>query len=155
MLETTLDIIKSGLRADPTISPQQRANLLTLMRRGEGPPKTEMPKPAAPRVLTRRATAQALDRSLRLVDRLAKEGVLQKVRLPGRQRAIGFLADDVHRLLSESLTEKEAELKPKTKEPPRRCQREGPEKLNARTVTSPASTVNSVCVQEGELCHGS
>ena len=43
MLATTLDILKSGLRADPTVSPAERARLLALLRQGP-----EVPRPDAP-----------------------------------------------------------------------------------------------------------
>jgi hypothetical protein len=49
-----------------------------------------------------------LSRSPRYVHRLAKEGVLRRVRLPGRRRGIGFLQADVERLLVESLPESPA-----------------------------------------------
>ncbi len=109
MLGTTLDIIRSGLKADPTVSTRRRTELLAYLRQGSRASKAEPPKPTGPpRVLTRGTTAQTLDRSLRFVDRLAKEGVLKKIRLPGRQRAIGFLAADVERLVSTSRAENEA-----------------------------------------------
>jgi hypothetical protein len=37
---------------------------------------------------------------LRFVDKLAVQGVLRRVKLPGRQRACGFLADEVDRLMA-------------------------------------------------------
>jgi hypothetical protein len=40
-----------------------------------------------------------LSRSLRFVDTLAKRGVLNKVKLPGRQRALGFRQDEVLALI--------------------------------------------------------
>ncbi len=107
MLATTFDIFKSALRSDPTVTPQERRELLSLVRCGLNAPKSQ-PKPATPRVLTPKATAEMLSRSTRYVHRLAAEGVLQRVRLPNRTRGIGFLQHEVERLLSESLNQKEA-----------------------------------------------
>ena len=52
------------------------------------------------RILTRAEVAKRFDRSLRFVDKLAAEGVLQRVTLPGRVRACGYREADVERLLS-------------------------------------------------------
>lgn len=96
MLQTTIDIIRTGLRADPTLSPAHRASLLTLLKTGgEGPTKPEPPKPTAPRIVRRREAAQIYGCSLRLIDRLAAQGVLRRVRLPGRQRGAGFIETDL------------------------------------------------------------
>ena len=52
-----------------------------------------------PKILTRRAVAEMLSRSIRTVDSLAKSGALPRIRLPGRSRACGFTAESVERLL--------------------------------------------------------
>ncbi|MBM3839013.1 MAG: hypothetical protein FJ398_13805 [Verrucomicrobia bacterium] len=106
MLPTTIDVIRSSLKADPTLSARDRAELLALVRRGPTSPKPEQHQPNGLRVLSRKAVATTIDRSLRFVDRLAAEGVLKKIRLPGRRRAIGFLAEDVERLLAGAPTQK-------------------------------------------------
>jgi hypothetical protein len=51
------------------------------------------------RVLTRIDVARRFNRSLRFVDKLAVEGILRRVKMPGRQRACGFLAEEVDRLM--------------------------------------------------------
>ena len=97
MLATTLEILRSGLKSDPSLTPADRTRLLALLR--NGPPKAETPPFSTPKVLSRHATSATLNRSLRFVDRLAQEGILKKVRLPGRQRAIGFLEADVRAII--------------------------------------------------------
>jgi hypothetical protein len=37
---------------------------------------------------------------MRFVDKLAVEGILRRVKMPGRQRGCGFLADEVERLIA-------------------------------------------------------
>jgi hypothetical protein len=100
MLETTLDVIRAGLKSDPTVSPADRAKLLVLLRNGS---EGERPKPEPEnglRILRRQATADRLGLSTRSVDRLAQQGVLRKVTLPGRRRAGGFREEDVNRLVA-------------------------------------------------------
>jgi len=101
MLPTTLAIIRAGFEADPTITPAERVRLLKLLRHVAAP----APVPTAsqtPQVLSRAETAKLFKRSVRFVDSLAREGILKKIRLPGRRRAIGFLAGDVYKVLESS-----------------------------------------------------
>jgi predicted DNA-binding transcriptional regulator AlpA len=59
---------------------------------------TPTPAPAAPgpdRILRRGEVARLLARSDRAIDRLAADGILQKVKLPGRRRCCGFRLSDV------------------------------------------------------------
>lgn len=99
MLATTLDIIKSGLKADPSLSVADRMRLLTLVRSGLHAPKGALAAPTEVRLVRRAEAARRLGCSLRLVDRLAKDGVLPKRRLPNRQRAAGFLEADLLALI--------------------------------------------------------
>jgi hypothetical protein len=56
---------------------------------------------AAPaRIIRRMEVARRLGRSPRAVDRLAAEGALRKVLLPGRTRAAGFRESDVAALIA-------------------------------------------------------
>jgi len=100
MLETTIDVFKATLKSDPTVSPSDRSRYLEYARNGLGTPKLEPPTPAAPRILRRKTAAERLGRSVRAVDLLAAQGILRKIKLPGRQRAAGFLEDDVNKLLA-------------------------------------------------------
>lgn len=99
MLPTTVDLLKSVLRADPTLSPSDRALLLARMRQpgqaSEAVPgvKSEL------RLIRRSEAARRLACSLRTIDKLAAAGVLPKRKLPGRVRASGFLASDLDALL--------------------------------------------------------
>ena len=96
MLATTIKILRSGLEADPTLTPTDRARILATVRNHERAPReTPAPGPEPPRILRRREVAQRLSCSLRTVDKLD----LPKVRLPGRTRAAGFLESDINALL--------------------------------------------------------
>lgn len=99
MLPTTLDVIRAGLKSDPTITPANRNHLLTLLRTGLDSPKADSVMSSEPRLIRRAKAAHILDRSLRFVDRLAKDGILVKRRMPGRKRAAGFLEADVLALI--------------------------------------------------------
>lgn len=98
MLPTTLRICRSGFEADPTITAGDRSRLLALLRNGGTPQSksTAPPTDNTPRLLRRAEVARRLACSLRTVDKLA----LKKIKLPGRQRAAGFLEADVNGLLA-------------------------------------------------------
>ena len=97
MLPTTLQIVKSGLQADPSLTPTDRARLLAVLRNGATPHgKPETPPGGTARLLRRAEVARRLAISTRTVDKLP----LRKIRLPGRIRAAGFLEGDVNELLA-------------------------------------------------------
>ena len=96
MLPTTIEIIRSGLKSDPSLSPADRTRLIALLRNGQANPKAEPTAERVPCILRRAEVARRLSCSLRTVDKLP----IQKVRLPGRQRAAGFLEGDVNALLA-------------------------------------------------------
>jgi hypothetical protein len=98
MLETTFAIIKSGLNADPTLTPRDRARILASLRNRDNTAELEQSQSTedkVQRIVRRREAAEMYGCSLRLIDRLAAQGVLRKVRLPGRQRGAGFLKSDL------------------------------------------------------------
>ena len=99
MLNTTLEIVRSGLKADPTLTPQDRQRLLATLRA----PKVQKAVPAIStefRLIRRAEVARRLSCCLRTVDKLAASGILVKHRLPRRVRASGFLASDVDNLIA-------------------------------------------------------
>jgi len=96
-LSTTNDAIRSILKADPTVAPRERAAIIAAMR--EGPAECKQATPSKAKIMRRHDVAEALGRSTRTVDNLAAEGLLRRVKLPGRKRACGFRAEDVEALL--------------------------------------------------------
>jgi predicted DNA-binding transcriptional regulator AlpA len=100
MLDTTLEIFRAGLRADPTVSPVERARLLALFRSGAPAKTTVDHAPAPARIIRRDEVAQRLACSLRAVDRWSTLGHLRKIRLPGHSRAVGFREADVIALIN-------------------------------------------------------
>ncbi len=100
MLPSTMEILKSVLRSDPTLSPTERAALLMRLK-----DKSETAKPnVAPplgeiRIVRRTEAARRLACSLRTIDSLAASGVLPRRKLPGRVRGSGFLSSDVEALM--------------------------------------------------------
>jgi len=101
MLSTTLDAVKALLKADPTLTPADRSRVVASVR-NNGREEEEEREGRTPekRILRRAEVARRFNRSLRFVDHLAKAGTLRRVRLPGRERACGFLAEDVERLMT-------------------------------------------------------
>lgn len=97
MLSTTRDAIKSILAADPSVDTEARRRMLKSMEVAQRPPE-EAREPES-RILRRKEVARRLSCSLRTVDNLATSGVLKRVALPGRERALGFNASDVEALL--------------------------------------------------------
>ena len=100
MLPTTVEIIRSGLKSDPSLTPAVRTRLLALLRNGPETPKPETTTERVARIIRRAEVAQRLSCSLRTVDGLAATGVLKKRKLPGRVRASGFLESDVAALIA-------------------------------------------------------
>lgn len=99
MLATTIEIIRSGLKADPSLNPADRSRILATIRNSTSTPKTDIISVSHPRLVRRAEVARRLSCSLRTVDKLAASGVLRKRKLPGRVRAAGFLESDLNALL--------------------------------------------------------
>ena len=101
MLPTNLDVFRAILKADPTVSPRDRTKILANLRSGPGMGAANLAEPPEAsqqriqRIVRRAEAARMYGCSLRLVDRLAAQGVLKKVRLPGRKRGAGFLESDL------------------------------------------------------------
>jgi len=95
MLPTALEAVRAVLKAGPTVSPGQRTQILTVVRQGDQPPPPAASTPEPSQVLTRAEVARRFSRSIRFVDYLAKQGVLRRITMPGRSRAVGFLAQEV------------------------------------------------------------
>jgi hypothetical protein len=100
MLSVTMDAVKAVMKADPTLTPAQRARLLAILRNPGKPAETPRVAPCERSILPRGEVARRFNRSLRFVDHLAKAGILRRVKLPGRKRACGFLAEEVERVMA-------------------------------------------------------
>lgn len=99
MLPTTVDVIKAGLKSDPTITPIDRSRLLAALRQAPDPTKTVPLPMAGPRIVRRHEAATRLGVSLRTLDKWAKEGILPRRVLPGRKRGAGFTEGDLAALI--------------------------------------------------------
>ncbi len=101
MLNTTFDAVKALLKADPTLMPADRARIVERVRNhGRAIETNQKNAKQENHILPRREVARRFNRSLRFVDHLAKAGTLRRVKMPGRKRACGFLAEDVERLMT-------------------------------------------------------
>jgi len=97
-LETTVKAVSAILRSDPSFTPKTRNELLAVLRNGL--PKAETMTQSVERLVRRGEAARRLGYSVRMIDRLAQEGVLRKRKLPGRVRASGFLESDLTALIA-------------------------------------------------------
>ena len=100
MLATTLQIVKCGLQADPSLTPADRTRLMAVLRNGASAVKPETSSERVARIIRRREAAERLSCSLRSIDKLAASGVLPKRKLPGRKRAAGILESDLNALIT-------------------------------------------------------
>jgi hypothetical protein len=101
MLDSTIELIRAGLKTDPTLSIADRTRLVLILRnhgKQAQPPQTVE---AAPKIIRRKQAAERLNSSLRFVDLLARQGVLKKCVLPGRKRAVGILESSLVSVLTE------------------------------------------------------
>ena len=97
MLNTTADAIKSMLKADPSITTEDRNAILAAVR-NHGRIETPRNEPT-PQLVTRKQAAAMLGRSTRLIDLLANSGALTRIKLTGATRAAGFRKSDVIALI--------------------------------------------------------
>src|SRR3990172_2037372 len=100
MLNTTLDATRALLKADPSLTPADRAKIVAAIREHG---RTVNPTPTTPpdkRIMRRAAVAEKLAVSTRTVDNLARSGTLTKVKFPGRVRASGFRSEEVDALIT-------------------------------------------------------
>ncbi len=85
-----LELAKMAVRS---LSERDRASLLKELT-------GQTPEPQPERLLRRGEVAARLSCSVRLVDLLARQGSLTRVKLPGRRRGNGFLESEVASLIS-------------------------------------------------------
>jgi excisionase family DNA binding protein len=118
MLPTTIETIRSILKCDTTLNPADRSRILAALRSSVIPLKAVATSTSESRLVRRAEAAKRLGCSLRLVDRLAHDGVLPRRKLPGRRRAAGFLESDLDALIvSGSVTTSPSETRDQTIEP--------------------------------------
>jgi hypothetical protein len=97
MLKTTKDALRAILTTDQTVPEKERSKILErIFRADDG----DEDRPSEPdKILRRSQVAQMLARSPRAVDMLARQGLLKKIKLPGRTRCAGFRASAVNSFL--------------------------------------------------------
>jgi hypothetical protein len=102
MLDSTIELIRAGLKTDPTLSSEERTRLVAMLRHHGKPmqPPPTVRQEVEPKVIQRKQAAERLNSSLRLIDLLAKQGVLKKCVLPGRRRAVGLLESNLSALMA-------------------------------------------------------
>ncbi len=99
MLQTTSTAITAMLRADPSLTAEDRATITAALRNHGRPARTDAGAPEPARVLRRGEVAKRLGVTTRTIDTLAAQGVLKRLSFPGRVRGCGFRECDVLRLV--------------------------------------------------------
>ena len=100
MNPATYEIIKTTLKSDMTLTPDDRKRLLLLLRQGAKAPEKQKSIGAEPRILRRSEAAKRLGVTIRAIDKWSQEGILRRVRLPGRTRGCGFLESEINTLMT-------------------------------------------------------
>jgi hypothetical protein len=100
MQNTTIDLLKAALKADPSVTPVERGRIVAFLRNGSA--KTQpSAMPSRPSGIIRPAqAARRLDRSVRSVHLLCSQGLLEKVKFPGRKRCAGISSASLEALLA-------------------------------------------------------
>jgi len=100
MLPTTIEAITAILKADATVTPNERVTMIALLKEHGRTGQTGNTVALLERRILRRVdVARILACSTRAVDYMASQGILRKVVLPGRKRSRGFVSVEVDRLL--------------------------------------------------------
>lgn len=94
MNASTFEAVKSLIKTDGTLGSEERREILNAVKNHGKPAKAE-----TPHIVSRKQVAEILNRSPRSVDMLAAEGVIEKVKMPGRLRACGFRKSDIVSLI--------------------------------------------------------
>ncbi len=98
MQDATQNAVQALLRADATLTTQQRRDILAAMQ-NNGKPVGPMEKPA--RIVRRKEAAKILSCTTRTIDNLCRTGALPRVKLPGRERALGIRESDLLALIAD------------------------------------------------------
>lgn len=100
MLSTTIEATKAIFKADHTISTEERAEILRIIRGGGRRLLQSSGRVVGEdRIIPRKAVASLFNRTTRAVDKWAREGLLTRVKLPGRKRSVGFRESEVIALM--------------------------------------------------------
>jgi hypothetical protein len=102
MLDTTIELVRAALRADPTVTPAERNKRIALLRNGDTTKDKPQPAEKLPAIVRPAQVAILLGRSTRSVHALCEQGLLTKAKWPGRQRAAGITQSSLTALLNAS-----------------------------------------------------
>ncbi len=98
----TLEAISAMLKTDETITPAERVGIVARLRRKK---ESASQQPArGSEIIRRHQVAEMLSCCLRTVDNLDAQGILRKVKFPGRVRGCGFRRADVEALIGGDYT---------------------------------------------------
>ena len=107
MLPTTIQAFAAMLKADPSITANDRADILAAIK-NSGKTAARTAAPGA-RILKRAEVAARLGVCRRTVDGLSRSGALRRVLLPGRKRGAGYIEADIVRLIEAAAVHGEVE----------------------------------------------
>ena len=101
MLPTTIAIIKKVLEADTSIGLIDRQEIITVMLNYEKNKCSQTGSKSASetRIVRHAEVARRLGVTVRTVHTLSNQGIIHKLKLPGRQRACGFSSVEIEKLI--------------------------------------------------------
>ena len=96
MKTTTLDLIRSVLKADETVTQDERARIIRAMTT-----PGEVPKPDRSRIVSFKEAAERLAVARRTIYHYCRRGILKRVTLPGKTCASGVTEESIENALKE------------------------------------------------------
>ena len=100
MLLCISDAVRTVLRLDPTLDLPARTRIVNVMLKAAKNQSDVPSTQPVQRLIRREEVARRLSVTARTVDRLSTDGVLQKIRFPGRDRGGAFRESDVTDLIN-------------------------------------------------------
>jgi hypothetical protein len=101
MQESTFEICRAALKGDKTLTTDQRAKLLTVLRDPNQKAAPEI-NGNQPRIYSREQAAEMLGgKSCRFIDLLTRQGHLKKFKPKNHQRALGVTVESFNQFLEQ------------------------------------------------------
>ena len=95
MLTSTLDIIRFALRADPTMTNEDRAMIINVVRSHASPRIADPVRKPEVKIIHIKEAARRLGCTPRTVHNLVRQGLIPKFIFPGRSRNHGIVEKDL------------------------------------------------------------
>jgi hypothetical protein len=98
VLPQTKVAVRAILSADQSVTDKERSKIIERIFRADDGDDEGRPA-EQDRIVLRGEASKILSRSTRGIDLLARQGLLKKIKLPGRQRCAGFRLSAINKFL--------------------------------------------------------